>query len=219
LDCSFYEFHPPVVTSLLALKVPVGPTQTIRYDDGSGDSIENVALGATAFVSGEAAFEALSPELKEFALSTIAEYTPHPYIWIKNAKALSTGLGLVSEGLELPLSELPPYEESKIMKYPLVWKNKVTGKLSLQLHGCCVLDLITDGVAMGDLHQVRLKVDELMRPGIAPQRVYAHEWSEGDLVIFNNRSVWHTVVGTLRPDECRVYHQCNLAGSEPPLAP
>jgi alpha-ketoglutarate-dependent taurine dioxygenase len=57
-----------------------------------------------------------------------------------------------------------------------------------------------------------------MRPAIAPARVYAHAWRDGDLVIFHNRAVWHSVVGSLRPTDVRVYHQCNLAASEPPLA-
>ena len=58
---------------------------------------------------------------------------------------------------------------------------------------------------------------EIMRVGIAPKLVYAHDWSAGDLVIFNNRGVWHSVVGTLKASDKRVFHQCNLAGSEGPL--
>lgn len=207
-----------MVTTLLAVKVPSKRNQTIKYDDGSGDVITNVPLGATAFVSGEVAYDILPPHLKDFALRTMVKYAPHPYIWIKHAKALSTGLGLVSEGLELPMDELPPYDESLIRVYPMVWKNRHTGRLSLQIHGCCVLDLITDGVPMGDLTQVRARVNELMRPGIAPENVYLHVWEEGDLVIFSNRSVWHSVVGTMQPGDLRLSHQCNLAGSLPPLS-
>lgn len=216
MDAALYQYEPAVVTTLLALKVPVGPAQTIRYDDGSGDELA-ASLGTTAFVSGEDAFEALSAEQKAFALKTMIKYAPHPYIWIKNAKAHSTGLGIVSEGLELPVEELPPIEEEHIKVYPMVWRNALNGKPSLQIHGCCVLDLIVDGVPMGDLAQVRAKVYELQRPGIAPSRILAHEWKEGDLVLFSNRSVWHTVVGSLAPDVNRVYHQCNVAGSSPPL--
>ena len=58
-----------------------------------------------------------------------------------------------------------------------------------------------------------------MRPAIAPRKVYAHPWRPGDLIIFNNRGVWHSVVGALRPGDRRVYHQCNLASSEAPLGP
>lgn len=36
------------------------------------------------------------------------------------AHAVSTGLGLESEGLERPLDQLPPWDESKVKTYPLV---------------------------------------------------------------------------------------------------
>lgn len=72
MDAALYKFEPPVVTTLLALTVPEGRRQTIDYGDGSGDTIENVSLGTTAFVSGQLAFEALSDEMKSLALRTQA---------------------------------------------------------------------------------------------------------------------------------------------------
>lgn len=36
------------------------------------------------------------------------------------ARALSTGLGIESEGLELPLNELPEWENSKVKVFPMV---------------------------------------------------------------------------------------------------
>jgi xanthine dioxygenase len=137
---------------------------------------------------------------------------------MRNARARSNGLGLVSEGRELRRDELPSFEPDKITTLPLVWKNPVTGKPSLQLHSYCVEDLIVDGQPIGDLAECRRLLYELMRPAIAPERIYAHPWRPGDLVIFNNRGLWHTVVGSLAPTDLRVYHQCNLAASEPPLA-
>lgn len=140
----------------------------------------------------------------------------HPYIWIKDCKALSTGLGIVSEGKEKPLSALPPVEEDKVKTLPLVWRNPVTGQPCLQVHPCCVADLVVNGVPMGgDLPTIRAIIDALVRPGIAPSRVLAHDWAEGDLCIFSNRTVTHTVCGTLRPTDVRVYTQCNLAASDP----
>ncbi len=43
-------------------------------------------------------------------------------VWMAPAHALSTGLGIESEGLELPLDELPPWEESRVKIFPLVSK-------------------------------------------------------------------------------------------------
>jgi len=217
IDAALYELHPPKVTTLLALKVPEARHETIVYDDGTGDTLD-VTLGTTAFVSGETAFSLLSPAQKEWALHTKARYAPHPYVWMRNARARSNGLGLFSEGRELSRAELPPYEDAKITTLPLVWKNPLTGKPALQLHAYCVEDLIVDGEPVGDLEACRKLLYDLMRPAIAPKFVYPHAWRDGDLVIFHNRAVWHSVVGSLRPNDLRIYHQCNLAASEPPLA-
>jgi len=216
IDAALYELHPPKVTTLLALEVPEGRRETVVYGDESGDTLE-VPLGTTAFVSGATAFDLLSPAQKEWALATRVRYAPHPYVWMRNARARADGLGLVSQGKELSREELPPFDPEKVTTLPLVWRNPMSGRLSLQLHAFCVEELLVDGKPVGDLATCRRLLHELMRPAIAPSRVYAHPWKPGDLVIFNNRGVWHSVVGSLRPDERRVYHQCNLAASEPPL--
>lgn len=218
IDAALYDYHPPKVTTLLALHVPENRDQTVVYGDGSGDTLD-VSLGTTAFVSGYTAFEKLSPEWRAFALSAKARYAPHPYIWMKNARSLPNGLGLCTEGRELSRSELPEVDDDKLMTLPLVWTNPVTGKRALMLHAYCIEDLIVDGRSIGDLGEVRRLLYELMRPAIAPSRVYAHPWRPGDLVIFHNRGVWHTVVGSLGAADRRVYHQCNLASSEAPLGP
>ena len=218
IDAALYKLQPPKVTTLLALEVPENRPQTVLYDDGSGDTLQ-VPLGATAFVSGARAFRDLSPEQQALALRTSVRYAPHPYVWIKQARANPTGLGLVSEGKELPRNALPPYQAEEVVTLPLVWQNPVTGELALQAHACCVEQLVIDGVALTELTECRRIIYELMRPGIAPTKVYAHPWQAGDLVIFNNRGVWHSVVGALTPADRRVYHQCNLASNEPPRGP
>lgn len=134
------------------------------------------------------------------------------------AHSRSNGLGLHSEGLELPSSELPPIDEKKIMVFPMVWKNPVTGKLALQIHPSAVRRIhCADGTIIDDLERVRDIVYKLQRPAISPQYVYPHDWEEGDLVLFNNRGVIHSVVGAFKPDEVRIFRQCNLAASEPPV--
>jgi xanthine dioxygenase len=218
IDAALYKRHPPKVTTLLALTVPENREQTVLYDDGSGDTLK-VPLGTTAFVSGYRAFRDLSPEQQRFALRTRVRYAPHPYVWMRKARAIPTGLGLVSEGRELARSELPPFEDEEIATLPLVWLNPLTHEPALQAHACCAEALITGDETLSNLGECRRVLYELMRPAIAPSKVYAHPWRRGDLVIFNNRGVWHSVVGALRPSDQRVYHQCNLASSEPPLGP
>ncbi|KAL4886727.1 taurine catabolism dioxygenase [Aspergillus karnatakaensis] len=214
IDAALYGLHPPHVTTLLAVRVPKGRTQTVRYDDGSGETMR-VPLGTTAFVSGERMFELLSEEEKRFALGSRVEYAPHPYIWMSPSRSLPTGLGLYSEDLELEPSSLPPIDPESIQILPMVWKNPVTGKPALQIHPSAVCKIhLADGSVISDLKEVREIVYKLQRPAISPKYVYAHDWEEGDLVLFHNRGVLHSVVGAFGEEEVRLFRQCNLAARE-----
>ncbi|EUC67029.1 alpha-ketoglutarate-dependent xanthine dioxygenase [Rhizoctonia solani AG-3 Rhs1AP] len=233
IDAALYDLSPPKATTLYALNVPAGEHQICRYDDGTGDEL-SVPLGTTAFVSGATMFDILPPHLKSLAVRSKVRYTPHPYVWMAPAHAMSTGLGIESEGLELPLSELPPWEEEKVKIFPVLWKNPVTGGLHFQVHPCGVAALIVDplpegasregalypdGTELTDLKQVRELLYSMQRPAISPSLVYPHDWSEKDLVIFHNRGVLHSVVGAFAPDQVRAFHQCNLAASDDPVGP
>ncbi|PLN79966.1 Clavaminate synthase-like protein [Aspergillus taichungensis] len=217
IDAALYDLHPPHVTTLLAVQVPKGRRQTLRYDDGSNETLD-VPLGTTAFVSGERMFSLLSDEDQEFALTSRVEYAPHPYIWMSRARSLPTGLGLYSSNLELPTTDLPPVDPSKIQILPMVWKNPVTGNPALQIHPSAVRKIHrADGTIIDDLARVRDIVYRMQRPGISPAHVYPHDWEEGDLVLFHNRGVLHSVVGAFGDDEVRLFRQCNLAAGEGPV--
>lgn len=214
IDAALYGLNPPKVTSLLAVKVPAGRRQTLRYDDDTGDELD-VPLGTTAFVSGETMYDLLSEKDKALVRMSKVEYAPHPYIWMSQAKSRSDGLGMVSEGLELGEESLPPIEKEKIKILPMCWKNPATGRLALQIHPSAIKAVhFADGTVMTNLEEVRELVHRLQRPGIAPELVYAHDWEEGDCVLFHNRGVLHSVVGAFAPEERRLFRQCNVAASE-----
>lgn len=99
MDAALYELDVPKVTSLYAIKVPSGQQQTVRYDDGTGDQLK-VPLGTTAMVSGKVMFDILPNELKSFAVRSRVRYAPHPFSWLGDAKVLSNGLSVVTEGKE-----------------------------------------------------------------------------------------------------------------------
>lgn len=215
IDSALYDLSPPVCTTLLGIHVPPhSKKQKIVY--GDGDELE-VTQGATAFVSGARAFDLLSPEEQERALGAKVTYAPHPYIFISPARATSDGLTMVSEQKETPFDELPAWEESKVKELPLVWTNPVTKKHHLQVHGCCIYRLkYPDGTVL-ELEDAREEVHRLMRPAIAPKNVYAHDWESGDLALFFNRGVWHSVTGQFSPGERRLMHQCNIASGKDPI--
>ncbi|RDW87392.1 clavaminate synthase-like protein [Coleophoma crateriformis] len=219
MDAALYALNPPKVTSLLAVQVPQGRRQTLRYDDGTSDELD-VSLGTTAFVSGQKMYDLLSEEDKEFVRNAKVEYAPHPYIWMSPSKSRSTGLGMISEGLELPLSDLPPIDESQIKILPMCFKNPLTGNLALQIHPSAVKAIhLPNGEIMTDLKEVRDLVYRLQRPGIAPALVYAHDWEQGDCALFNNQGVIHSVCGAFAPEEQRLFRQCNMASSEGVMGP
>lgn len=191
MDAALYDLSPPKVTTLYGITVPKGPKQTCKYDDGTNDELQ-VPLGATAFVSGRTMFDILPAELKSLAVRSKIKYTPHPFIWMAPARALETGLGIESEGLELPLDKLPGWEESKRQVLPMLWKNPVTSELHLQIHPCGAAEILIaplpegadrlvalypDGAHLTDLKEVRKLLYKMQRPGIAPKLVYPHDWS------------------------------------------
>jgi hypothetical protein len=119
MDAALYKFDPPKVTALYGLRVREGPLQVVRYDDGSGDELP-VPLGTTAFISGKVMFDILPRKWKSFAVRARARYAPHPFEWIQGARAVSTGFGIVSEGLETPFEQLSEWEAEKRKTYPFV---------------------------------------------------------------------------------------------------
>ncbi|KAJ6568506.1 hypothetical protein B0H19DRAFT_939500 [Mycena capillaripes] len=233
IAAALYEISPPRVTTLYGLRIPAGPRQVCRYDDGTGDELP-VPLASNAFVSGKTMFALLPLQLKSLAVRARVKYAPHPYVWMTPAHAKSTGLGMESEGLEVAYSELPAWKEEKRKIFPMVWKTPITGELSFQVHGCGAAEILIDphpadaapkgalypdGAHLMDLKEVRELLYKMQRPAIAPQFVYPHDWHENDLILFNNGGVMQSVVGALRPDQIRVFHQCNLAGSDDPAGP
>ncbi|KAM0252779.1 hypothetical protein ACHAQJ_007617 [Trichoderma viride] len=219
IDAALYGAPPPVATTILAVKLPNRRIQTIRYDDGTGDELV-APLGTIAFASGEIMYDLLSEQDKAFARSTKVEYAAHPYVWMGSAKSHPTGLGLVSEGKELDDDELPPIDSASIQILPMCWRNPVTGRLALQVHSSVVRRLhLGNGEVVDDLERVRGILYRLQRPGIASQLVYAHDWQGGDLMIFHNRGLLHSVVGTLAEDEVRIMRQCIISGTEMPQGP
>ncbi|KAH8818737.1 hypothetical protein DL96DRAFT_1621836 [Flagelloscypha sp. PMI_526] len=233
MDAALYELGPPKVTTLYGVSIPQGPRQNCRYDDGTGDTLD-VPLAATAYVSGRTMFEILPKELKSLAVRSTIKYAPHPFVWMASAGAIPTALGLESDGREVPLDQLPPWDESLRKTYPMLWKNPVTGGLHLMAHGCGAMEIFVqplpegvdktgalypDGATITDLKEVRKILYTMQRPAIAPSLVYPHEWRPNDLVLWHNRGVMHTAVGILSEDQHRVCHQCTLASADDPIGP
>ncbi|PVH74280.1 alpha-ketoglutarate dependent xanthine dioxygenase [Cadophora sp. DSE1049] len=219
MDMPCYETLPGKVTLIHGIEIPKAPDQKVVFENGSTLPL---AAGATAFVSGALAFSLLSPEEKTFALSTVVQYGPRPYEWIRNCKATSDGLTIAHAGNEIQLDELPPWKIEHVQSYPMVWRNP--GRPSqphLQILGACVRSLKTrdpltrELSTMDDVDESRRICRSLMKKAMSAEYIYAHAWEEGDLVIFHNQGVLHSITGQLK-DEIRLMWQCTMASSAPP---
>ena len=105
----------------------------------------------------------------------------------------------------------------------MVWKNIETGRPHLQILGCCVYALKTTNPQTGevttidDLDEVRRICHGLQKKVYEPENIYAHDWQEGDLVMFHNRGVMHSISGQLAGlDAKRLLWQCNMASGASP---
>ena len=85
----------------------------------------------------------------------------------------------------------------------MVWKNSENGEPHLQIAGCCVFSLTTrdpktrQEIIISDVEQVRRICHRLQSKVYTPETVYAHAWEKGDLVMFHNRGVMHSISGQL----------------------
>ncbi|KAI1339805.1 alpha-ketoglutarate dependent xanthine dioxygenase [Xylariaceae sp. FL0016] len=227
MDAPLYERLPGYVTTLHSLKIPELPDQKIRFPDGE---IMPIAAGATAFFSGARAFQLLSAEEREFALNTTVRYAPRAYEWIRDCKATDDGLTIAKVGKEKNLDELPDWSWDKVHSFPMVWKNHGNGDPHLQVLGCCVYELHTTDPATGevtvmrDMAKVRETVRKLTGKIYTPENIYAHRWQEGDLIMFHNRGVLHSITGNLSKSagtdgsEKRLLWQCSMASGTAPKA-
>ncbi|GAA5897701.1 hypothetical protein JCM6882_000072 [Rhodosporidiobolus microsporus] len=227
IDAALYKVHPPKVTALWAHKLPTGPPITVQWDVSSPSPQSMTAQpGLTAFLDSSAMYASLSDEDKAWVDHSEVEYAPSPYLWIQDSKATDDGFGLVSEGRETPLEELPPVDESAIKRYKMIWPNPLTGAPSLQVHSIVARRLFLrrspteDFQVIDDVAEVRDMLYKLQKPFLRPENILVTPQGEGDLCLWHNRSLRHTAIEY--PQHTygdRIMHQVHVAGSDDPGNP
>ena len=90
--------------------------------------------------------------------------------------------------------------------HPLIWTHE-SGRKSL------VLGATTEGVEGMGPDEGRAFLDELLERSTRPDRVYRHEWSVGDLVMWDNTGVLHRAC-PYEPTSPRDMHRTTLHGTE-----
>ena len=149
--------------------------------------------GETEFASTYTAYEDLTDDEKE------------RYASVRVVHTIEASQRLVNN--DPSPEELALWRKRPSKEHPLVWRH-ASGRRSL------VLGATTDHVVGMDRDEGRALLDGLLARSTAPERVYRHEWSVGDVVIWDNRGVLHRA-SPYDPDSPRDMHRTTFAGDEP----
>ena len=101
----------------------------------------------------------------------------------------------------------PAWREKPDKEHPLVWRHR-SGRRSL------VIGVTASHVVGMDLDEGTALLADLLARATAPDRVYRHEWTVGDLVIWDNTGVMHRVQ-PYDPSSPREMHRTTMSGDEP----
>jgi len=148
--------------------------------------------GETEFASAYEAYETLPEEEKERVSQLRVVHT---------FEAAQRGTNPDPSPEQVEMWRKRPSKE-----HPLVWQHR-SGRRSL------VLGATTDHVIGMDPADSRALLDDLLAHSTAPERVYRHEWTVGDMVIWDNRGVLHRAC-PYADDSPRDMHRTTFAGDE-----
>jgi alpha-ketoglutarate-dependent taurine dioxygenase len=102
--------------------------------------------------------------------------------------------------------ELAMWRSRPAKEHPLVWRH-ADGRRSL------VIGATASHIAGMDPDESKALLADLLERSTAPEHVYRHEWSVGDLVIWDNNGVLHRAC-RYDPTSPRDMHRCTLTGTE-----
>lgn len=105
-----------------------------------------------------------------------------------------------------PTPEQVAQWRAKTKEHPLVWTHR-TGRKSL------VLSSTMDHVIGMDVEEGRALLADLLQETVAPERVWRHSWSVGDMLIWDNTGVLHRAT-PYDPSSRREMHRCTILGVE-----
>jgi taurine dioxygenase len=162
--------------------------------------------GQTLFADGTAAYEALPPALK--ARVDMLEGLHAPSSAKRTRDAVLAG--------ETP-RPLAPHEQSQ--RQPVARVHPVTGKRALYLCEFGQMDWLEGplvGMQPGPNGDGAALLFELMAHLTQPQFVYVHEWTRGDLVVWDNRCLVHAATWFDADKEERVMWRTTVSGNPGP---
>ena len=162
------------------------------YDDVPFKATQLYALeipsrgGDTLFASMHSAYDSLSTRLKD---------------------AIEGRLGaFVYGGRSHDNRLLNPEDRSKPPAlHPLARSHPETGRLALYFDPGKILRV--EGLDENDSNEL---IEELTQSMIQPSSEYRHKWAKGDVVIWDNRSVYHKAAADYPPEEDRIHWRVSI---------
>jgi len=152
--------------------------------------------GDTAWCDMRAAYEAMSDEDKDL----VADLEAHHSLYYSQGRAgllpkkdVGGGYGMYG------------YHDEDVSRRPLVKVHPVTGRTNL-----CIGRHAHDIVGM-DADESTALLDRLNEEAAQPPRVYQHQWTEGEAVLWDNRCLMHRGV-PWKMDEPRIMWHARIAG-------
>jgi alpha-ketoglutarate-dependent taurine dioxygenase len=195
-------------------KVTLDPTKTATAEylkgtvfwhiDGAQDEVPTKATmlsahvlsargGETEFASTYAAYDGLSDEEKERVMA------------LRVLHSFEASQRLVNP--DPSPDELAKWRQRPDREHPLVWRHR-SGRRSL------VIGASADHVVGMERDEGRALLSDLQARATAEDRVYRHEWTLGDLVIWDNTGVMHRVQ-PYDASSAREMHRTTMTGDEP----
>jgi taurine dioxygenase len=163
--------------------------------------------GQTLFADGTAAYEALPPNLKARVEG------------LEDLHASSRGRRTRDAVLagEAPIA-LQPHERPQ--RQPVVRVHPVTGRKALYLCEYGQMDWVDGplvGMQPGPRGDGAALLAELMAHMTQPQFVYIHEWTRGDLLVWDNRCLVHAATWFDAEKETRLMWRTTVSGNPGPI--
>jgi taurine dioxygenase len=162
--------------------------------------------GQTLFADGGAAYAALSPALKAR---------------IEGLEGLHVGLS-AGRGRDEILAGKPPralLPRERPQRQPVARRHPVTGRRALYLCESRQMDWLDGpfvGMAPGPQGDGAALLDELMSHLTRPEFVYVHDWTGGDLLVWDNRCLVHTATWFDATTHTRLMWRTTVSGNPGP---
>ena len=126
---------------------------------------------------------------------------------IKNGRFEKIGNDLASEGETIDAAGL--FLFPGIIEHPIFREHPETGKKALY-----VTEAFVKSIKDLDSAESRRILDLLYKQASKEEYIYRHKWSNGDLVVWDNRSVQHYAEHGYG-DATRTMHRLTTSGSKP----